>query len=557
MRRALVLTLLLAGCTDETGVDPIPDEPEDPLSALVILTPAPGTWTQEGPVEVTGTYDNVADVRIVGEPATFADGSFSGSHDLVRGMNLVEVTGVSPGGTPYATHHALIAGQTADPDAPVEQGATVRVNTSGLDLLLDLGASFITEDLVAPLIVTGEPIYELTGETTVTVTPTDLDLGGAGMTVVPGDGTADLTITLDDVAISADIEGRSGGFFAELSQTIGADRITLTGTLGVTVVDGAFQTTLTDVDVVVSGFSFDDSEIPSWLTGSLTDLILSEILEGAARLAITETVPPLIDEQLNTLDLSFETELLARLLTAQATLTDARFDPDGLVVVTDLDLSIDGLNPVDAPGYLAQGPSTPALSSTGDLGLGLADDVLNLATFEAWRAGMLTYQLSTEDGSLPGYVLDAIGGARNGIVTIRADLPPTIVEREGGLRAQVGELAVRLDTIDGDHGEYVIMAVGGHIDLDLAVEEGVLNVGFGEKDLRLTVRDTDWSTSLVEVTEQIEGLLPLDIALGLLEDLQIPLPSFAGLAVNTATVARDASGAHTNVSVSLEKVEGE
>ena len=111
---------------------------------------------------------------------------------------------------------------------------------------------------------------------------------------------------------------------------------------------------------------------------------------------------------------------------------------------------------------------------------------------------------------------------------------------------------MRLDTIDGANGEYVIMAVGGHIDLDLSVQDGVMKVGFGEKDLRITVRETDWSGSLVEATEQIEGLLPLDIALGLLEDIEIPLPTFAGLTVKSATVSRDASTVHTLVGVSLE-----
>lgn len=554
MRGVLILALLV-GCKGETGVEPLPDEPEDPLSALIIEAPVPGQWAAEGAVEVMGTYDNVSDIRVGGQAATAQDGRFEGDFTLVHGMNLVEVTGVSPAGTTYATHHGVIAGQVASPDEAVGDAARLRLNESGLDLLLELGAGLIQGEAIGALLVTGEPIYELAGDPSVTITPTAFSMGAVGMDVDPKQGQAELTITLDDLSISADVFGRYGGGFAELAQTLTADRVTLTGKLGVDVVDGGFKTTLTDVDVVLTGFGFDDTNVPEWLRGSLTDLILAEVLEGALRVAITDIVPPIVDEQLNGLDLSFQTELLARLLTGRAEITDANFDPEGLVVTADLDVSIDGLNPVDAPGYLKAPSGEASLSTAGDLGLGLADDVLNLVTFEAWRAGMLTYQLSTEDGSLPGYVLSALGGARTGFVTIRADLPPTIVEIDSGLRAQIGELSIRLDTIDGDNGEYVIMAVGGHIDLDLAVEEGVLSVGFGEKDLRITVRDTDWTGSLVEVTEQMEGLLPLDIALGLLEDLEIPLPSFAGLAVRSATVERDASRYHTNVSVSLEKIE--
>jgi len=556
MRHALLLGLLLA-CNGETGVDPIPDEPEDPLAALVIESPAPGLWTQVGPVEVSGTYDNVDGVQINGQAATTTDTTFSGELELIRGMTLVEATGTSPGGTTYATHHAVIAGDTANPDLPVQDAARLRLNTPGLDRVTDLAAELITADMLRPLLVTGEPIYELDGDPSVTVTPTDLDLGGVSMSVAPSQDSAQLTLTITDLSLSADVFGRYGSGYAELSQTLTADQVVVTGTLGVQVVDGAFQTSLSDVDVVITDLSLDTSKWPSWLTGELTDLVLTEVVEGAVRLAIVEVLPPVLDEQLNSLDLSFQTELLARLLQVDARLTSAAFDPDGLAVDVELDVSIDGVNPVDAPGYLVAPPATPAPDTTSELSVGLADDLLNLAAFEAWRAGMLTYQLSTEDGSLPGYVLDALGGARNGIVTLRADLPPTIVERDGTLRAQVGELSVRLDTIDGVNGEYVLMAVGGHIDLELGVQDGLLQVGFGEKDLRITVRETDWSSSLVEATEQIEGLLPLDIALGLLEDLEIPLPTFAGLGVKNATVERDASGVHTLVGVSLEAVETE
>ena len=550
MRRALLLGLLFA-CRGETGVDPLP-EPEDPLAALVIETPAPATWTAVGRAEVTGTYDNVEDVRINGEVATTTDTAFSGGVDLIRGTNLVEATGTSPGGTTYATHHAVIAGDTGYPELPVEDAALIRVNEPGLDRISALASGLITGDMIAGLLVTGDPIYELTGDPSVTVTPTAFSLGGVGMDIDPGEGTARLELTLTDLSISADVFGRYGSGYAELSQTITAEKVVVTGTLGVTVVNGRFQTTLTDVDVVITGFGLDTSKWPTWLVGELTDLVLTEVVEGALRLAITEVLPPVLDEQLNSLELSFDVELLARLLSVEADLTGATFDPDGLAVNVDLGVMIDGVNPVSAPGYLVAPDATPTPDHTSDLAVGVADDMLNLATFEAWRAGMLTYQLSTEDGTLPGYVLDAIGGARTGIVTIRADLPPTIVEVDGTLRAQVGELSVRLDTIDGANGEYVIMAVGGHIDLDLSVQDGVMKVGFGEKDLRITVRETDWSGSLVEATEQIEGLLPLDIALGLLEDIEIPLPTFAGLTVKSATVSRDASTVHTLVGVSLE-----
>ena len=553
MRRALLPVLLLASCAEPSGGPQ--DEPELVHLALVIDTPAPGTWHAVGEVEVAGTADNVDQLSLAGGSVSLADGAFSGSTTLVRGTNMVTVSGVSKGGTTYTVHNGVIAGPTADPEEPVAHAAAVRINEPGLDLALGIAAAALDGPTIEGLLVAANPVYESTGDTEVTVTATSFGLDGAALALDPQAGSADLQVTLSGLSLGVDVEGRADRLTFSGSQTVTVTQAVLTGSLGVQVVDGAFVTTLTDVDVALTGFALDTSDWPSWLTGSLTDLILTEVVEGVLRVAIADLVPPIVDEQLNSLDLSVQLTLLERPAAISALVTDATFDPDGLAVDVTLDVSIDGTSAVQAPGYLAAPQATPTVDTTAELAVGLADDLLNLAAFEAWRAGLLSYTLSTDDGSLPPYVLDALGGARRGIVSVDAELPPTIVEVDGGLRAQVGELRVRLDTIDGVNGEYVIMAVGGHIDLDLAVVDGVVKLGFGDKQLNLTVRDTDWSDSLPRAQQQVAELLPLEAALLLLQDLEIPLPTFAGLGVGGATVSRDVSGVHTGIAVDLVVIE--
>jgi hypothetical protein len=558
MRPALLLApALLLSCTGETGVDEIPDEPVQPHLALTIDSPAPATWHAEGTVDVTGTVETLTDLRLQGGPVTASDGAWGAPVTLERGTNRIQVEGTSPGGTLYGTHVSVIAGDTIDPDAPVRDGASLRLNRGGLDLVLDLAAAQLDEATLRELLITGEePLYTYDQDgTRVDVAVTDLGLGGVDIDVEPGPGTADLTVTLTDLSLSLFAEGTSGALFFEVAESLTVDRAELVGTLGVAVVDGEIRTTLTDVDVRLVGFRVDLSDWPSWIQGTFTDLLLTEVVEGALRTAVAEVVPPLVDEQLNSLDLSYEIELLETPIRVEATLTDAAIDPDGLALATDLAVDMPAAGAVDAPGALASPEATPVLDTTSDLAVGLADELLNVAAYQAWRADLLTYTLSTDEGTLPAYVLDALGGARTGRVAISADLPPTIVAREGGLRAQVGELRVRLDTIGGDRGEYVILAAGGHIDLDLEVVDGVLQVGFGEKDLVLAVRDTDWEGSLVEVTDQVADLVPLELALSLLEDLTFPLPTFAGVGIQGATVVRDAGDAHSNLAVRLSRVE--
>lgn len=553
MRRFLLLVALIA-CPDKPPDTPI-DEPEDPLRALIIDEPAPGGWTGVGPVQVRGRFENLVDIRVDGATAGVNGDRFEASTDLVRGMNLIHATGVSPGGVEYATHIGLIAGDTANPDEPVDDAARVRLNQPGLDLAMTVAAGLLDPDAIEALLMASNPVYSTAGDPEITVDATSFALGDTALSVEAQPGKARLTATLTDLSIGADVDARSGRLTAELSQTLSADRVVITGDLAAVVVDGVFQTTLSDVDVVLTGFSVDTSEWPSWLTGSLTDLILTEVVEGVVRGILPDLLPPVIDEQLNSLDLSFETTVLERPARMKAVLTDAAFDDDGLAIDVQLDVDIDGLQPRQAPGYLRVERAPVQADRTADLGVGLVDDVLNLAAFEAWRAGLIAYTVTTEDGSLPPYVLDALGGARIGTITVSADLPPTIVEHEGTLRAQLGELRVRVDTIGGRNGEYLILAVGGHIDLVLSVTDGVLQAGFGDKSLVLTARETDWEGSLAEVTEVVEELLPLEVALALLSDLEIPLPSIGGLKVQGATVNRGSGGTHTMVAVDLEPIE--
>jgi hypothetical protein len=506
----------------------------------------------QGPVTVTGSYQNVTGITIQGVPAQVQDGTFSGDTVLLRGTNLIEADGRSAAGVRYATHVSVIAGPLGNPDEPVASAAAVRLNQGGLDLALEVAAAAIDGPTIEALLLAGNPVFEQSGDYDVTVEARSFRLGDTKLKLQPGEGSARLTVELQDFALGVHVDARYGAAFAELDQTASATKAVITGDVGLRVERGILRVDLSKVDVVLTGFSLDTSRWPSWLTGELTDLVLAEVVEGVLRVAIVDIVPPLLEEQLGSLELSFSTTLLERTASVEATLRDARFDPAGLALGVDLDVEIEGQTSKAAPGFLVSPASVPTPDRSADLAVSVLDDLMNSALFEAWRADLLSLRLSSDDGSLPAYLLDAIGGARSGIVTIDAALPPTLVEVDKALRVQVGEMQVRLDTIDGARGEYLVFAMGGHVDLDVKVENGMLKLVFGQKDLRLTVRDTDWTGSLVEVTAEIEKLLPLDLALGLLTDLEIPLPSLGGLTLASAAVTRDTTTLHTNLALDLE-----
>lgn len=549
--RLLLLSLTLLACRSETGQRSL-DEPPDPHLALLIDEPAAASWLPIGPIAVRGTYDNLGALTLDDAPVPYEVGTFSGTTELRRGTHLIQVAGTSPGGTLYTTHHGVIAGETADPQAPVERALAVRVNRGGLDRLATLAAATVTAEALRPALVTGEPLTAWSdGDTTVDVEITSLDFRDPFLAIAPADGKARLTVRLDDLDLGLHLDAVSGRFSASLDQHVTADQVELTGDLSVAVVEGRVVTGLDAVDVRLDGLRFDTSRLPSWLQGTFTDTILQAVLEGVLRGALPDLLPPLIDTQLATLDLSFEAELLDRTLSASAEIAEAAFDPDGLALSADLSVHLDGLPADTSPGYLASPLRVPTVDREADLAVALRDDVLNLAGALAWRAELLSYTLSTDDESLPPFVFESLGGSRHGSVVATAGLPPTVIDRDGELRAQIGELALRITTENGENGEFVDAAAGGHIELDLAVDQGVLRVAFGESDLQLTVRDTDWNDSLPRATAQLASLLPFQAAFALLTDLEVPLPTLGELSIARAEATRDPGGLHTRIAIDL------
>ena len=159
-------------------------------------------------------------------------------------------------------------------------------------------------------------------------------------------------------------------------------------------------------------------------------------------------------------------------------------------------------------------------------------------------------RMSTDDGSLEPIMLLPLK-AEQGTITLRPDLPPVAVQVDGGLQIQAGELVVDIETPGGELGEYLQVAVAAFIDLELALENGVVALDIGTPELSLMVRESDWGASDETTTRLVEEMLPLDTFLALLGGLELPLPSLEGLTISSAELGRDRSGLHTSVEVEL------
>ncbi len=125
-----------------------------------------------------------------------------------------------------------------------------------------------------------------------------------------------------------------------------------------------------------------------------------------------------------------------------------------------------------------------------------------------------------------------------------------IVDADGAMQLQLGELQVAVDTPDGDLGQRLDLAVAAWADLGLVYASGELGLDLGAVRTSLDVRGSDWGASNEATTKLVSEMLPLDAMLALVGAFRFPVPELGGLRVADAAIDR-ASGA-TEVALDLE-----
>lgn len=549
MRNAALLLALVACKKDE-----VVTEPPVPGGELVLESPAPAAWMAQGDAEATGTAANIDLVTVDGAEATLrADTTFRAPIALARGINLVEATGVDARGDTLFARHGVIAGTFADPDGAVRGAIALRANQGALDAAAALAAGYLDPATLDASLAAVNPVYSDTyiwDTVTVDADVTNVDFGAPELQITPSAGTLTLTATLPDLWVDARAYADAFGYDFDTDLAMWASEAVVTGTLRVGAEGGGITVSLTDATIELRDFGYSTDLLPSWVTDYLLVETIRDTIETKVIEQVETMVPPLLEETLGGLDPSFSTELLGTTVDLAFSFADIAVDNDGLAIGLDLDVSVPQSGTRTFSGYLEAGAGDPTVDTTADLAAAVSDDLLNRVLFEAWRGGVLDMTLATADGSLDPLMLLALK-AEEGTITVRADLPPVIVERDGGLLAQVGELIVQVDTPGGELGETITLAIAADIPLTIAVVDGELRLEMGDPALTFEVRSSDWGASNETVTRLIEEMLPLDTLLMLLGDFALPLPSLYGLSVDTGAAARDDDGVHTDLQVWL------
>lgn len=554
MQRSILFAtcaVALATASCKTKVAPEPEFVEP------VLTLETDGYYHGSDVDVEGQAKGLSRLSVNGEE--LADGeTFATEVDLQRGVNLIEVRGTDMRGDTHYLRKGVLSGDWEDPDRTVEDALTVRVNRGGLDRIGVLASELVVAQDIEASMMALNPLYQdhygVFGLSAVDIAAslTALEFDPMLVDMDPRSGLLDLEVVIPNLLVSVNAVGEVVFIDFDQDVTLTATSAVVTGQVMADVSNrGELSMELVNPDVMLNGFTYDVSLLPSLIEDNLFVDSIREMIENTLISQVEQRVPDLVASQLEGLDFSFQTELLGKNVGVAATIDSLDVDPDGIQLRTHLDVLADG-DPVEAPGYLfAHSSNEPHPSRNHDLGMAVSDNLLNNVLFKVWASGLLSLDLDSAEGEIEPFLLSSLGATNAARVVVEAPAPPVFVERNGGAQAQITELFVRIETPNGDNGEYLEASVTAFIDLELVIEDNVLALDIGEPELVIDVRDSDWGIDENTLSDLLAENLPINSLLAILGAIEFPLPELAGISISTAQAARDTSGVHTTIEATL------
>jgi hypothetical protein len=287
------------------------------------------------------------------------------------------------------------------------------------------------------------------------------------------------------------------------------------------------------LESVLSFFGFDvDSTIEGYLVDAIED-------------AVYDAVPPLLEDALQDLELSFDIDLLSNSYTIEAVPEDIDVDSVGLTLALETVVEPETWARSDyGLGSLHGDYSIPSWSSTPGASIAISDDFINQVLYAMWGGGLLDMTVdSSELGLDPADLSFILGDVESLVVSVDPLLPPVVVPGSSGnlLDLRLGDLHL---TLTADGATFIEVYVSAVTDLDVSVDgDATLSAELGA-DLRLyfdVVYPESNTTGASDTEALLEALVPLLLptltdALG-----EIEIPAIQGFTLSGISV--DAGGA--------------
>ena len=544
----LVLTLL--GCAEDPFDFGSWSEP-----SLKITSPEIGAMTEEGEVEVVGKVRNLDYVEINGVEAEVSSfGRFTAVVPMEHGINVIEAYGWRDDDldTDF-DRRAVIAGTFAVPEEPVPEGLMLRANQGALDMLMLGVQSQIDPDQITSTAMNMNPVFNQNSLFVDAKAVIErINIGKPKIRAYPSAEALEIETRVPHFFVRVRSWGNVLGHPYDVGATVESEEIVLGLGFALGAENGNLDVDMAYVDLDLIGFDFDVSFIPDLVEDLLMVDRVQEKAEQALEKVLMKALDPAIDDALASLDLSFSTQLQGQKLDVDVDFADAWSDADGIAIVTDVYTEMPQVLPGDYPGYLlTRSEGYPMPSTKSSVAVSVSDNLVNNLMFQVWRAGLIDLHMSTEDGTLSPEMAGKLK-ADQASMSIRSALPPVITQDQGRLAIQIGEFDVGIDTPGGELGDTMNLALALQLDMAPRTQNGWLELGLGDPEMAMMVRENDWGATDQTTTRMLEEMMPVEELLGPVNDLAIPMPQFpAGGGIDDIKVVRDPTGAHTNVHINL------
>jgi hypothetical protein len=539
MRANVAAILVAAGitaCASPKGVDTPP--------TLTLTSPARGTSVDGTTVTVTGTATADGAVRVTvngNDVAVAKDGTFTTSVTVDPGITVIETHAIDKTGHDIRDTRAVLAGTLAATDgtkvAPVAMHASPATLTS-IGKAMAGDAKAVDYTAVAQQL---NPVYNNGGCLGAVVNITSVSVGNVDVALTPKAGALATDVTIDNVVVKAHVSFSVACIGGSDTLTVSASAAHLSGDLGVTESGGKLVTSLPSASVTLDNFNLSVGGIPSAVVNLFEGTVKSKV-QNALQNAITSKVPPIANAKLaGLLAKPFDAKVLGEDTKLTVTPTAATIAATGMFVGADTKLLVTGGT---GGMFLEQAPAmaaTSLMTQTRNLGVALANDLVNQLLAGLWAAGAFDKTIAVSSVGVLASLLDPDATQ----LELKLSLPPTVQsDGTGNLQLAIGDALITVKDASGTQLQQIALTLqtavaagptqSGQISLALAYPTVYAQV-LGQVD--------DGSRPLTAM--QVEGIVTG--AWGVLSQqagdalAKLPMPTIAGVTLGAPTVQSVAS----------------
>ncbi len=532
---AIVLASTLASTVVSTLVACSSSAGDDQAPTLEITSPERGTTADTHDITVTGrvTDDGPVTVNVNGVDAPVnADGTFSVNLTVDDGITLLETHALDKAGNDARDVRAVLAGDLSPTDGATAAPIGAHVGAGGFQKVgTALGAYAQSMDWNA-LAQGMNPVYSSSGCNSATIDITSLTVGAVRVNLTPKADAVTANVAIDNVDVKFHVKFKAVCIGGSTNAEVRSSTAHVDGDLALGVDNGALAASLPSSTVQLDGFSLDISGVP----GAIESLVKGKVREAAEKAinnAIKSQIPPMASDALGgLLAQPVQTTILDRDTAFTITPADVSITDQGMIAAVDTKILVTG---GEGGMYVSSPTSLSNMTWSDDLGVAVADDVLNQLLSGLWASGATTLDLSL-DG--PAGILAAVLDPDARQVSLDLLLPPVVRANNGNLELAIGDAILSVQ--DGTGAEVQRFALSLTTSLTaMPTASGNLSVTVGEPNVKAQVlmeQDPGITTS-----DKLEGIVngAWGLVGGLVSDAlgNLPLPSVAGISLGAPSIA--------------------